>query len=74
MKKEIRESIIQEPITFENVEWVFQFDDDEPKILATPYGDTKKLVIEINNTSTSNIWFFDGSSGKTFKIFAREKQ
>jgi hypothetical protein len=59
--------------TFENVEWVFQFDEDEPNLLATLLDDTKKLVIEINNTSTSNILFKDGN-GKTFKIFAREKQ
>ena len=58
---------------FENVEWVFQFDEDEPKLLATPLDNTKKLVIEINNTSTSNILFKDGN-GKRFKIFAREKQ
>jgi hypothetical protein len=59
--------------TFENVEWVFQFDDDEPKPFPSTLDDTKKLVIEINNTSTSNICFYDGE-GKTFKIFAREKQ
>jgi hypothetical protein len=64
---------IPESITFENVEWVFQFDDDEPKLLATPLDDTKKLVIEIHNTSTSIILLKDGN-GKTFKIFAREKQ
>lgn len=58
---------------FENVEWVFQFDEDEPKLFGSPLDDTKKLVIEINNTSTSNICFYDGK-GKTFKIFAREKQ
>lgn len=64
---------IPESITYENVEWMYQFDGDEPKLLATPLDDTKKLVIEINNTSTSNILFKDGN-GKTFKIFAREKQ
>jgi prepilin-type processing-associated H-X9-DG protein len=74
MAQQTVELKIPESITYENVEWVFQFDDDEPKVFNSPLGDTKKLVIEINNTSTSNIWFFDGSSGKTFKIFAREKQ
>jgi hypothetical protein len=64
---------LQEPITFENVEWVFQFDNDEPTLFAKPLDNTKKLVIEINNTSTSNICFYDGN-GKTFKIFATEKQ
>jgi hypothetical protein len=73
MKKEIREEIIQEPITFENVEWVFQFDDDEPILLAKPLEDTKEFVIRIGNNNQSNICFYDGN-GKTFKIFAREKQ
>jgi hypothetical protein len=72
MAQEKRELIIQGPITFENVEWMYQFDEDEPKLLATPLDDTKKLVIEINNTSTSHILIKDGN-GKTFKIFAREK-
>jgi hypothetical protein len=59
--------------TFENVEWVFQFDDDEPILLAKPLEDTKEFVIRIGNNNTSNIWFYDGN-GKKFKIFAREKQ
>jgi len=58
---------------FENVEWVFQFDDDEPILLAKPLDDTKEFVIKIGNNNQSNIWFYDGK-GKTFKIFAREKQ
>jgi hypothetical protein len=62
-----------EKAVFENVEWVYQFDGDEPLLLATPLDDTKKLVIEISNISTSNILFKDGN-GKTFKIFARQKQ
>ena len=64
---------IPESITFENVQWMYQFDEDEPKPFPSTLDDTKKLVIEINNTSTSNICFYDGK-GKTFKIFAREKQ
>jgi hypothetical protein len=59
--------------TFENVEWVFQFDDDEPILLAKPLEDTKEFVIRIGNNNHSNIWFYDGN-GKKFKIFAREKQ
>jgi hypothetical protein len=61
------------PETFENVEWVFQFDDDEPILLAKPLEDTKEFVIRIGNNNQSNIWFYDGN-GKKFKIFAREKQ
>jgi hypothetical protein len=59
--------------TFENVEWVFQFDDDEPILLAKPLEDTKEFVIRIGNNNHSNIWFYD-DNGKKFKIFAREKQ
>jgi hypothetical protein len=59
--------------TFENVEWVFQFDEDEPILLAKPLEDTKEFVIRIGNNNQSNIWFYDGN-GKKFKIFAREKQ
>ncbi len=61
------------PITFENVEWMFQFDEDEPILLAKPLEDTKEFVLKIGNNNHSNIWFYDGK-GKTLKIFAREKQ
>jgi hypothetical protein len=56
---------------FDNVEWVFQFDDDEPQLLATPIGDTKEFTIILNNHQDANIHFF--CNNKTFKIFAREK-
>jgi len=73
MAQQTVELKIPESITYENVEWMYQFDGDEPKPFPSTLDDTKKLVIEINNTSTSNICFYDGE-GKTFKIFAREKK
>ena len=58
----------------ENVEWVFQFNDDEPTFLAepSPYGGAKELTFTISNTTHSNIVFRD-NKGNEFKIFAREK-
>jgi hypothetical protein len=60
----------------ENVEYVFQFNNDEPIHLAssscTDRGN-KELQLTIYNTTHSNVVFYDGK-GNTFKIFAREKQ
>ena len=58
--------------TYDNVEWVFQFNDDNPIVISKPIGGEKELIIKLNNTSHSNIVFFDGK-GNTFKIFAREE-
>jgi hypothetical protein len=57
--------------TFEKVEWVFQFNDDNPILISKPIGGEKELIIKLDNTSHSNIVFFDGK-GNTFKIFARD--
>ena len=58
----------------ENVEWVFQFNDDEPVFFAEPYpyGGAKEVTFTIDNTIHSNIVFRD-NKGNEFKIFAREK-
>jgi hypothetical protein len=58
--------------TYDNVEWVFQFNDDNPIVISKPIGGEKELIIKLNNTSHSNIVFFDGKRN-TFKIFAREE-
>ena len=58
--------------TYDNVEWVFQFNDDNPILISKPIGGEKELIIKLDNTSHSNIVFSDGN-GNTFKIFAREK-
>jgi hypothetical protein len=56
----------------DNLEWVFQFNDDNPILISKPIGGEKELIIKLDNTSHSNIVFSDGN-GNTFKIFAREK-
>lgn len=58
----------------ENVEWVFQFNDDEPVFFAepSPYEGPKAVTFTISNTIHSNIVFRD-NKGNEFKIFAREK-
>ena len=54
----------------ENVEWVYQFNNDNPIIISKPIGSEKELTIKLNNTSCSSIVFDDGK-GNTFRIFAR---
>jgi hypothetical protein len=56
----------------ENIEWVYQFNNDNPIMISKPIGGEKELIIKLNNTSCSSIVFDDGN-GNTFKIFAREK-
>jgi len=57
---------------YENVEWAFQFNNDDPILLGQPKDDTKELILTISNRSDSNVVFYDGK-GNTFKIFARER-
>ncbi len=58
---------------YETVEWVFQFNEDKPVILATDTTGSKELNVTFGNRSDSNIVFNDGK-GNTFKIFAREAE
>jgi hypothetical protein len=57
--------------TFEKVEWVFQFNEDEPVRFATDTTGSKELTVTLGNRSDSNVVFSDGK-GNSFKIFARE--
>lgn len=57
--------------TFQNTEWVFQFDDEEPTIFATQQTEPH-LTITLNNTSNASIEFTNNN--RRFKIFARERQ
>lgn len=57
---------------YENTEWAFQFNEDEPVLLAIPAKNTKKLIIHINSKKDSNVIFKDGK-GNEFRIFARER-
>jgi hypothetical protein len=73
--KEMKDEVISDLNTvsneFKNVEWVFQFDDDEPIVLGKPIGDVKELIITFSNKTDSKISFFD-AKGRSFRIFARE--
>jgi hypothetical protein len=57
--------------TFEQVEWVFQFNEDEPIRFAEAIDGTKEMTLTVSNHS--NISFHD-DKGNKFKIFAREKR
>lgn len=62
---------IRPTVTFENTEWAFQFDDDEPRVFATQ-TDEPNLTITLNNTNNASIEFTNNN--RRFKIFARERQ
>lgn len=68
---ELNNFITFRPVVFnpQNVEFCFQFGDDEPIVFGT--GPTE-LNIRISPTRDGNIIFND--NGKVFKIFARERQ
>jgi hypothetical protein len=55
-----------------NVEWAFQFNDDEPLLIVNYPNGNRQLIITMGDTTNSNLIFFDGK-GNSFKIFAREK-
>lgn len=65
-----------EPTVYENCEWCFQFDNDEPYVFASTTGnvfasaDEPKITLTLNNNSESNFIFTYNE--KTFKLFARE--
>ena len=61
---------------YEDCEWCFQFDEDEPQIFAwtgdgVKYDEDPTVNLTISNTENSNIQF-KHKNGKTFKLFARE--
>jgi hypothetical protein len=59
-------------LEFKKPEWAFQFNNDEPVLLANAEKDQNKLVIKIGIKESSVITFKDGK-GNEFKIFARER-
>jgi len=66
---------IIEPTVYENCEWCFQFDNDEPYVFASTNSirdltQEPKITFTLNNNSESNFIF--SYNGKTFKLFARE--
>ncbi len=62
---------------YEECEWCFQFDEDEPQIFAwtdsnLPSDENPKVVFSITNVENSYITFQNSKTGKLFKLFARE--
>ena len=62
---------------YEECEWCFQFDEDEPQIFAWMDDELNKeedpkVMFSITNVENSYITFQNGKSGKVFKLFARE--
>ena len=66
---------IKHPDKYEECEWCFQFDNNEPHVFAwtdEDMGDNEpQIQFTISNNADSNITFTH-SDGKMFKIFARE--
>jgi len=66
---------IAQPNKYEECEWCFQFDEDEPQVFAWTNEDMEgqepQVQFTITNTQNSNITFTH-KNGKSFKIFARE--
>jgi hypothetical protein len=73
--KSIGKVSIRQPKKYEECEWVFQFDDDEPHVFAWTNEDMKneepQVQLTISNNEHSNITFTH-PNGRVFKIFARE--
>ena len=62
---------------YEECEWCFQFDEDEPQIFAWTddelnKNEDPKVIFTITNVENSYITFQNGKTGKLFKLFARE--
>jgi hypothetical protein len=61
---------------FEQCEWVFQFDEDEPQIFAWTSEDMTDedptVTFTVSNTKDAYISFTNRETGKKFKLFARE--
>ncbi len=62
---------------YEECEWCFQFDEDEPQVFAwtddeSDNNEDPKVIFTITNVENSFITFQNGKSGKLFKLFARE--
>jgi len=75
---EIENPIIQlNQKKYEECEWCFQFDEDEPQVFAWTDDDLNKseepkVIFTITNVENSYITFQNGKTGKLFKLFARE--
>jgi hypothetical protein len=64
-----------ENTVYDNCEWCFQFDDEEPRVFAAAEKpedpiEIPKVTFTLSNNSNSNIVF--SHNGRQFKLFARE--
>ena len=62
---------------YEECEWCFQFDEDEPQVFAWTDDELNKdedpkVIFTISNIENSYISFTHSKTGKKFKLFARE--
>jgi hypothetical protein len=62
---------------YEECEWCFQFDEDEPQVFAWTddelnKSEDPKVIFTITNVENSYITFQNGTTGKLFRLFARE--
>ena len=62
---------------YEDCEWCFQFDEDEPQVFAWTddelnKSEDPKVIFTITNVENSYITFQNGKTGKLFRLFARE--
>lgn len=57
---------------FEQVEWAFQFNNDEPCLFMKANNKEKCLKVIVRNKLNSKYVFNDGK-GNQFKIFARQR-
>ena len=76
MKEMEVESVTLSQEKFENCEWCFQFDEDEPQVFAwtdetIDSNDEPKINFTISNVKDAYI-SFTSNIGKSFKLFPRE--
>jgi hypothetical protein len=62
---------------YEECEWCFQFDEDDPQVFAWTddelnKNEDPKVIFTITNVENSYITFQNGTTGKLFRLFARE--
>ena len=62
---------------YDECEWCFQFDGDEPQVFAWTDDELNrdedpKVIFTITNVKDSYITFQNSKTGKLFKLFARE--
>lgn len=67
---------VPDMIHFMPCEWMIQFDDDEPQLFpqSDDSSQNHEVVIKLQNTNHAYINFTDSKTGKSFKMFARQKQ